>query len=204
VITQGASTGFAPVLVAYLMGLIGVFTFGHEYRHGMIRATLTAVPRRWTVLGAKALVVLGWALVVSVLCLALGVLAGQITLRGVGFSVTGGDLPRVMAGFVVYVCLFTLVGLAIAALGLLLLIPLVVENVLRLVITLPDAFNDVEGVVRYFPFDAGSRMLVLFPLNAGEVFGPIPLGPLMGGVTFAVFTVVVLALGGLLFVRRDA
>lgn len=212
VITQGASTGFAPVLVAYLMGLLGVFTFGHEYRHGMIRATLTAVPRRWTVLGAKALVVLGWALVVSVLCLALGVLAGQITLRGVGFSVTGGDLPRVMAGFVVYVCLFTLVGLAIAAvvrsqaaaLGLLLLIPLVVENVLRLVITLPDAFNDVEGVVRYFPFDAGSRMLVLFPLNAGEVFGPIPLGPLSGGVTFAVFSVVVLALGGLLFVRRDA
>ena len=212
VITQGASTGFAPVLVAYLMGLIGVFSMGHEYRHGMIRATLTAAPRRWQVLVAKVVLVLGWSLVVAVLCLALGVLAGQLTVGDLGFTFTGGDMPRVMLGYLLYVMLFTVGGLAIAAvvrsqaaaLGLLLLIPLVIENVLRLVITLPAAFDDIEWVVRYFPFDAGTRMLVLFPLNEGGPIGPPPLGPVPGGATYAVFTAVLLAAGGLLFARRDA
>ncbi len=42
--TIGASTGLAPLFIAYIIGLLGVFSTGHEYRHGMIRATLTAVP----------------------------------------------------------------------------------------------------------------------------------------------------------------
>ena len=85
-----------------------------------------------------------------------------------------------------------------------LLLPLVVEGILRLVLTLPAAFDDIEGVVRYFPFDAGGRMLVLFPVDATLPVGPPPLGPLAGGLTFAVFTAAVLALGAALFVRRDA
>ena len=212
VITQGASTGFAPVLVAYLMGLIGVFSFGHEYRHGMIRATLTAAPRRGQVLAAKVAVVIGWSFVVALLCLALGVLAGELTLGDRGFSFTDGDLPRVLLGYVAYVVLFTVVGLAVAAivrsqaaaLGLLLLLPLVVENVLRLVISLPSAFDSIEWVVRYFPFDAGTQMLVLFPVSADGPIGPPPLAPLPGGTTFTVFTVALLATGGVLFHKRDA
>lgn len=212
VITQGASTGFVPVLVAYLMGLLGVFSFGHEYRHGMIRATLTAVPRRFQVVLAKAAVVALWSAVVSVACVGLGALAGYVMIGGAGFTVSADEVPRVMLGYVVYTVLFTLVGLGVAAvirhqagaLGLLFLLPLVVENVLRLVITLPSAFDDIEGVVRYFPFDAGSQMLVLFPLDANLPVGPPPLDPLPGGLTFGLFTVALLALASAMFVTRDA
>jgi ABC-2 type transport system permease protein len=212
VITQGASTGFVPVLVAYLMGLLGVFAFGHEYRHGMIRATLTAVPRRGHVMVAKLLVVVAWAAVVAVAALLLGALAGQVMLGQYGFSLTAPDVPRVLLGYLIYVVLFTIVGLAIAvlirhqagALGLLFLLPLVIETVLRLVITLPPAFNSIEGVVRYFPFGAGERMLVLFPVDANPPIGPPPLSALPGGITFAIFTALLLAVGTVLFFRRDA
>ena len=50
--TIGGSTG-APLLMAYIVGLLGVFSTGHEYRHGMIRATLTAIPNRTHVFVAK-------------------------------------------------------------------------------------------------------------------------------------------------------
>jgi len=43
--------------VAYVLGMLGVFTFGHEYRHGMIRATLTALPQRYNVLLAKIVII---------------------------------------------------------------------------------------------------------------------------------------------------
>ena len=32
-----------PDFVAYLLAMVSVFAWGHEYRHGMVRATLTAV-----------------------------------------------------------------------------------------------------------------------------------------------------------------
>src|SRR4051794_35886999 len=51
--TIGASSGFAPLFIPYIIGLLGVFSMGHEYRHGMIRATLTALPHRRTVFVAK-------------------------------------------------------------------------------------------------------------------------------------------------------
>lgn len=69
--TGGASIGGPPLLVAYLLGVIGVMAFGHEYRHGMIRATLTAVPSRAVVFAAKVLVVTVVVGVVAVLAVVL-------------------------------------------------------------------------------------------------------------------------------------
>ena len=44
-------SNFDPMfyLVAYIVAIVGIFSWGHEYRHGMIRATLTAIPQRWSV-----------------------------------------------------------------------------------------------------------------------------------------------------------
>ena len=53
-----------PYIVAYIVAIIGVFAWGHEYRHGMIRATLTAQGSRTTVWVAKYVVLAGWVLAV--------------------------------------------------------------------------------------------------------------------------------------------
>src|SRR6185436_3453669 len=50
-VTQFAASGQIPSLVGFLVAMIGIFAWGHEYRHGMIRASLTALNSRsalWT------------------------------------------------------------------------------------------------------------------------------------------------------------
>ena len=44
-----------------IVAILGVVTIGSEYAFGVIRITLAAVPGRWTVLAAKAVVVGGLA-----------------------------------------------------------------------------------------------------------------------------------------------
>src|SRR5215831_8698024 len=51
-LTNNALAGIVPGLL--LTGVLGVLTMTGEYTSGMIRATLSAVPRRWLVLAAKA------------------------------------------------------------------------------------------------------------------------------------------------------
>jgi len=208
--TQGGAGGVA-LLIAYVMSLFGVLTFGHEYRHGMIRATLTAVPGRVAVFAAKIVVTALVTGLTALLCTAQGVLVGRLFLRGL--DVWNDDVVQVVAGVTIYSALFALVGLAlaalfrnqIAALVLVLLVPLVGETIVRLVLVLPDALDPVQGAAAYLPFDAGAQMYVMLHLgDATEFFGYVPPSALAGGVTFAVVTAVLLAVAGALFVRRDA
>ena len=59
-----------------VIALLAVLAIGGEYGTGMIRLTLTAVPRRLTAFTAKALVTGAAALVAAVLAVAGSVLAG--------------------------------------------------------------------------------------------------------------------------------
>lgn len=211
VLTQGAVLGF-PLLVAYLSSLLGVFAFGHEYRHGMVRATLTAVPRRAPVLLAKVMVTALFVAVLSLLSILVTLLVAVIF---------GGDLIdasnsvtwQVVGGVVGYCTLFALIGLAfaaifrnqIAALVTVLLVPTVLEQILTVVLTLPDALNSAEFLTRYLPFDAGSQLFKPSDvLNVGDVFGATPLEPLAGGLVMLIFTTLLLALAYVLFSERDA
>ena len=45
IVTQFANFG-VPYFVGYIIAMLGVLAWGHEYRHGMIRATLTALSSR--------------------------------------------------------------------------------------------------------------------------------------------------------------
>lgn len=208
--TQGAAGG-SPLLIAYVMSLFGVFTFGHEYRHGMIRATLTAVHGRWSVFVAKIVVTTLVAGFTALLCTAQGVLVGRLFLPGL--DMWSDDVAQVVAGATIYTALFALVGLAlatlfrnqIAALVLALLFPLAGETIIRLILVLPEAFDDIQQAAGFLPFDAGAQMFVQLDVDDMLAFlGYEPLGAFGGGITFAVFTGLLLAGAGALFVRRDA
>ncbi len=209
--TQGAAVGVAPLMVTYVMALMGVFCFGHEYRHGMIRATLTAVPSRVAIFLAKVLVTAVTAALVG----------GVVTLLGIGLAlvvvpgleIDAGLLAELVSGVAIYTGLFSLVGLAfaslfrnqVAALASVLVVPLVLESVLGAVLVLPEAFDDIEFLARYLPFDAGSQLYTQLSItDALQMLGYDPLGAVAGGVTFGVFTALMLLGAGVLFVRRDA
>lgn len=216
-VTIGASTGLAPLFIAYVIGLIGVFSMGHEYRHGMIRATLTAVPSRPAVLVAKIVSTAALAAATALACVLIALLSAA--LFGVRMP-SAGALWQVSAGTIAYTAMFALAGLAVAtitrhqtaAVALLILVPTVVEFIIRSVILVIKAASDdptgrggIVEILRYLPFDAGGQMYTQESIgDLLQVLGYVPLGPVAGGLVMATFVGALLALGSVLFLRRDA
>lgn len=209
-ITGGGN--FAPLpLTAVFAGLVGVLCFGHEYRYGTIRAALTAVPRRGALFAAKVIVTTVWALVLAVVSggcgwgVALVIPHDQISAYGIG----DGHVGRVLIGFALLTALWAMVGMAFgglfrnlpASIVLILLIPLVIESILAAILFLIPALDSIQFLTKYLPFTAGQQMVATDKTFAG---GPELFGPLGGGMTFAVFAVMLLAGGALSFSRRDA
>jgi ABC-type transport system involved in multi-copper enzyme maturation permease subunit len=216
-VTVGASLGVAPLFIAYVIGLLGVFSMGHEYRHGMIRATLTALPSRLHVMLAKILTTAVLSLVAALLCVVVALLSA--VLFGVGMP-TGGGLRDIAVGTVLYTTLFSLSGLALAtltrnqtaAVALLLLVPSLVEGLVKaVVLSIKASSGDPTGkdgfvdVLKFLPYDAGGQMYTRVSIGRVlEVFGYVPFGPVGGGLTMAVFVAVLLVLATVAFQRRDA
>jgi len=129
-----------------VVAVLAVLTVGSEYNSGMIRVTLTATPRRTTVLAAKAVALILPVAAAGMVAVIGSMLAGGLILPGHGFTAAHGYLPlslrdgpvlRAAAGSVLYLVLITLLSLGIATavrdsaagiggvLGLLYLIPII-------------------------------------------------------------------------------
>ncbi|MCW2769469.1 MAG: hypothetical protein JWR27_902 [Aeromicrobium sp.] len=215
--TIGASSGFAPLFIAYIIGLFGVLSMGHEYRHGMIRATLTAIPHRTYVLAAKIVA----TTVVSALAALVCILVALLSIVGFGLDLpTAKALVDLGLGTIVFTVLFALSGLAFAAItrnqtaavALLLLVPSVLESIIRAIVIAIKGASDEPGedggfiqILKFLPYDAGGKLYTRASLDDLLSFlGYTPFGPLGGGIVMAVFVAALLAISYVLFVRRDA
>ncbi len=208
VVSQGGSV-FVPFLLAFVVGMIGIFAWGHEYRHGMVRATLTAAPDRLAVWVAKYLVVGVW---VSVLAAAVGLtslLIGALVLSGTGVDMLAGPGLRMVGRCTLYALLLTWVVSAftavvrqqVVALVLMFLWPFVIENVFSgIVLGVPALRDRFSGAVRFLPFDAGQR--IIREVDLGGVARP--LDAWQGFAVFGVFCAVLMAASLVLFQKRDA
>src|ERR1700722_16500669 len=114
----GVMLGQAAIAVLAVMVVSG------EYSSGMIRTSLTAVPRRAAMLAAKASVLTGAVLVTAAVAVLGSLLAGQHFTPGNGFTAAHGFLPvtlahgpvvRAAAGSVLYFGLIALLSLGLAA-----------------------------------------------------------------------------------------
>lgn len=131
-----------------LVVVLAVLAISDEYETGMIRTTLTAMPRRTIVFAAKAALLVGVTTVAGVISVASSILAGRLILPSSGFTIAHGFAPlsfgngatvRAAVGSVLYLALIALLGLGIAtalrntagavasALGLLYLFPLLAQ-----------------------------------------------------------------------------
>lgn len=190
-------------VVGGLAALLGVVTVGHDYRYGLLRAVLTAQPRRGFVVAARLAVLAGVAAAAAAAVSVLGAAVAWLTGRAP--SADPATL-RVAAAHVVLAVLWAWLGAGLAwvlrssggALALLLLGPLLVEPVLT-VIAETEGSPGARGLVRWLPF-AAARQALGRPLGPG----PDTIGALAGTAVFAGVTVLVLALAWLLVQRRDA
>jgi ABC-2 type transport system permease protein len=182
-----------------------VLVVGTEYSTGTIRTTVTAVPRRGTVLSAKAVTATMPVVLVSALAVLGSLLAGRVVQAGHGLPpvlLTEGPTLRAAVGSVLYLALICLLSLGLATavrssavavgivLGLLYLFP-----VLLTVVTDPDWKRHIQQIS---PSNAG------LAIQATTDVGNLPISPWAGLGVLAAWAAAALMVGGLAFRLRDA
>jgi ABC-type transport system involved in multi-copper enzyme maturation permease subunit len=190
-------------LAQLAIGVLGVLVIAGEYSTGMIRSSLAAVPRRYPVLLAKALVFAVVVFIVSVIAALFGFLLGQqaqaSTHAQATLSTPGAE--RAIVGAALYLTLIGLLGVglgflirntagAIATLfGIVLVAPLLAN-------ALPTPYS--TDISKYLPLNAGSQILTTINRD------PNMLSPWAGiGVT-ALYAIAALIAGAVILNRRDA
>ena len=208
-VTQFSATGQLPSLVGFLVAMIGIFAWGHEYRHGMIRASLTALNSRALFWLAKYLVVGLWVALVSLAAMLLSGLIGVLFLSE-WVTVFDSETVSVMGWQLLSTVLLTWLAMAFTsltrsqafALVAIFLWPLLVESLFNVFFLLVPGLRDNQDVLRFLPFAAQRRMVDVLS-EASSTFGN-PLAPLGGAVIFAALTVILMAVSYALFAKRDA
>jgi ABC-2 type transport system permease protein len=201
-----------------VVAILAVLAISGEYSSGMIRVTLAAMPRRTTVLAAKAVVVSGLVLAAGAVAVLGSVVAGRLILPGNGFTAAHGyqalsladgpvlraDGPvlRAAAGSVLYLALIALLSLGVATamrdsataigvvLGLLYLFPIITAVV-------ADA-NWYRHLQQIGPMTAGLAIQATTNLRG------LPISPWAGLGVLAAWAAGALLAGGLLLRLRDA
>jgi ABC-2 type transport system permease protein len=108
-----------------LAAILAVLMISNEYSTGLITLTLTAMPKRNTVLAVKAILLTALVLAAGAVAVLGSVLAGHLILPGHGFTAARGFPPvwlshgptvRAACGSVLYLALIALMSLGVAVL----------------------------------------------------------------------------------------
>lgn len=210
----GAQVGsaLAEALVAAPIGTVGAIVLGvvvmsSEYTANstdagggrQIAATLAAMPNRGAVMLAKVVAVLVLVGVLAVLALGAAlVVAAAIRGGGIGQPV---EVLRGVGGAFAYWAMSGLMALAITTLTRSGIVPLLVLVVNSSLVSVSFLLTMVTSAARYLPDLAGTSLLGMDPdLIAFDDPLPLPAGALV----MATWTVVLLAIASVVFVRRDA
>ncbi|HEY5856695.1 MAG TPA: hypothetical protein VIW24_22300 [Aldersonia sp.] len=162
-------------LAMLLVGVLGCLAGAREYGSRMMTVTVAAVPRRWQIVGSKALVLAATVLPTTLLGVFGAYWAGMVVLSAngsatVGLSVSTLETLLGMAGYLTAVALIGL-GLGVmlrsaaASIGvlaaLLLVVPAVASGIL------PDSW---DAVLRFLPSNAAASFTAITS-TATDVLG---------------------------------
>ena len=186
-----AGTGLAGLVV----GVLGALQMSGEYATGTISMSVTAVPRRWTLLVAKAVVLVAVVAPLSVAMSGGAVLvADAVVDEGVVFS------WEAVLGNAAYLTAVALLGLGLATVvrGTAMSITVLVSLVFVLPPLLPLLpWGWVDTAANHFPAAAGQSLVTTLP-GVAEVGDGAALW------TLAAWTLIPLTAGAVLLTRRDA
>ncbi|MFI1865866.1 ABC transporter permease subunit [Streptomyces jumonjinensis] len=191
------------VLGQLAMVVFGVLVVGTEYSSGMIRASLAAVPQRGVFLFGKLAVATALALIVGMATSFASFFLGQALLGEHRTTIGAENVLRAVIGGGLYMGLIALFSMAVAtmlrssmlSLGILMPFFFLVSQILA---SVPKA----KTVARYFPDQAGSRIMQVVPDALGG--SRAPYGPWTGIGIMLLWVVAAIAGGALVLKRRDA
>ncbi|HYN93071.1 MAG TPA: ABC transporter permease [Pilimelia sp.] len=198
--TGGSLAGLS--LAGYVIAALGVLAVTAEYRTGTIASTLAAVPRRGTVLVAKALAVAGVVFPVTVASTVGAFVAVRAVLATAGIDISLGEpgVLRAVVGGALYLTVVALLGSglgwllrstagALAALfGVLILLPVAA-------LLLPAGLR--AAVLPYLPDSAGMAIVQTTPADG-------QLAPWTGFAVFSAYAAGTLLAAAWALRRRDA
>ena len=209
---DATKTSLTGVLLGQaIIAILAVLVIGNEYSTGMIRTSLAAVPRRATMLAAKAAIITGPVLVAGAAAALGSVLAGRLILPGRGFTVEHGYPPlsladgptlRAAGGTALYLVLIALLSLGVTTLvrdsataigvvlGLLYLFP-----ILTMIVRDPDWQRRLNQLS-----PSGAGLSIQNTVNLHD----LPLAPWDGLGVLAIWAGAALLIGGLALRLRDA
>ncbi len=199
VTTVLTGAGFALLIMA----VFGVLSGAREYGSGMIRTTLTFVPKRLPVLWAKVLVLIAFVLPVVILAGIGAFYLGMAVLSAAGdetASLSNSSAQRVLIGLAGYITGMAIIGLA---LGLAMRsMPGAIATVIGGVLILPALLTALlpeswRSVLKYLPSNAAA------PFTEVNVRADL-LALVPGIVVFVGWVVLSIAVAAWLFARRDA
>jgi ABC-2 type transport system permease protein len=199
VATSLTGTFFAAVP----FGVLGALMVSGEYTTGMIRASLTAVPRRLPVLWAKLVVFAGITFVAALAASFASFFLGQALLSGhhLNVAITAPDALRSVIGAALYATVAGLIGVALGALF---------RNTAAAIATFAGVFFVIPPLTHLLPASVSSHLAPYLPSNAGDVIWGggsdllHPLSPWTGFALLCGYAVVIIGVAAWRLRRADA
>jgi hypothetical protein len=194
-------TGIAFAVVAF--GVLGVLLMSGEYSTGMIRASLTVVPRRLPVLWAKLAVFAGAIFSISLVASFISFFLGQALLSShhLNVAITAPGALRSVIGAALYVTVAGLIGVALGTLF---------RNTAAGISTFAAVFFVIPPLTGLLPASVSNHLAPYLPSNAGEAIwgGAVnvhnALSPWTGFALLCGYAVVLMGAGAWRLRRADA
>jgi len=191
----------AFILCAVIISVVAAQTFGHEYRYGLIRLTLSEFPNRSVVILAKATILMVYILGMTVLAWSLLGLIGALAPQGVvaagasNMSPSGADVSAlwVVPAFTIGYCIFTMsLTMITRNLPLGIILPLLLATFVEILLTglLTMISSHLSWLTNNLPMTNAMAWISGQGSHHGVVFG---------GWVLAAF-----AIGSAVFIKRDA
>lgn len=187
-------------LAQLAIGILGILVITGEYSTGMIRASMTAVPKRLPVLWAKALV---YGLVTAALMIPavlITFLIGQwiLSRHHINAGFTDPGVARAVLGAALYLTVVGLFGLGLGA---------IVRNTAGGIATFVAIMFVLPPLMNVLPASWNTAASPYLPLAAGEAIMSVTSGnhlsPWVGLLLFCGYAAAALAVASVLLVRRD-
>jgi len=189
-------------LAELAIGVLGVLIISGEYSTGMIRSTLTAVPRRLPVLWAKMLVFGSATFVLMLPCAFVAFFVTQkiLTQHHVQTTLSHSHTLRAVIGAALFLTATGLLGTALGGL---------LRNTAGGIATFAGLMFVLPGIAAILPASWTNGINPYLPLNAGTAImnlhgGSGSLAPWTGFAVFVGYVAVFTIAAAALLVRRDA
>ncbi|MBG6107184.1 ABC transporter permease [Frigoribacterium sp. CG_9.8] len=213
---QGYWVQSATIAIAFsqlVVSVLGALVITGEYGTGMIRSTLTAVPKRLSALFSKAMVFGVVTFAVSLASIITAAFLAQLILnsRGLNIDLADGRAWSALTGGAVFLTLAGLIALFLgtivrnsaggisAALGLIIVAPIVVQ-----IFAAVTRASWAQNVLEFLPSSAGTRMYGYVATPAPNIPDVVVVDPAQGLLVMIAWVLFFGIIASLLLKRRDA